>query len=85
MNSSLDVFVKNLTDKYYGLDPCHCLSSPGLIWDAMLRMTGIELELISDNDMHLFIQKGMRRGIFYIAQRHSKANNRYMQPYDNSI
>ena len=85
MNSSLGVFVKNLTDKYYGLDPCHYFSSPGLIWDAMLRMTGIELELISDNDMHLFIQKGMRRGIFYIAQRHSKANNRYMQLYDNSI
>ena len=68
MNSSLDVFVKNLTDKYYGLDPCHYFSSPGLIWDAMLRMTGIELELISDNDMHLFIQKGMRRGIFILLK-----------------
>ena len=70
--------------EYYGLDLCHYFSSPVLIWDVMLRMTEIELYLISDIDMYLFIQKGMRRGIFYIAQRNSKANNRYMQPYDNS-
>ena len=44
----------------------------------MLEMTGIELELISDNDMHLFIQKGMRGAISYIAKRHSKGNNRYI-------
>ena len=42
--------------KYYGLDPCHYLSSPGLSWDAMLKMTKVELEKISDADMHLFIE-----------------------------
>ena len=42
----------------------------------MLKMTGIELELISVIDMHLFIEKGMRGGISYIAKRHSKANNK---------
>ena len=47
-------------------------------------MTGIELELISDIDMHLFIEKGMRGGISYIAERHSKANNKYMKCYDSS-
>ena len=41
--------------------PCHYFSSPGLSWDAILKMTGIELELISDIDMHLFIEIGMRR------------------------
>ena len=47
-------------------------------------MTGIELESISDIDMHLFIKKGMRRGISYIAKRHSKAYNKYMKDYDNN-
>ena len=50
-----DVFEKfiNTCLNYYKLDPCHYLTSPGLSWDAMLKMTGIELELISDIDMHL--------------------------------
>ena len=63
---------------YYGLDPCHYFSSPGLSWNAMLKMTGIELELINDIDMHLIIEKGMRGGISYIAKRHSKVNNKYI-------
>ena len=68
--------------EYYELDPCHYFSSPGLSWDAMLKMTKIELKLIPDIDMYLFIEKGMREGIFYIAKRHSEANNYYMQSYD---
>ena len=61
----VDVFEKFIKAclNYYGLDPCHYFSSPGLSWDALLKMTGIELELISDIDMHLFIEKGMRGGI----------------------
>ena len=54
-------FIKHCLD-YYGLDSCHYFSSPGLSWDAMLKMTRTELELISDIDMHLFIEKGMRGG-----------------------
>ena len=53
--------------EYYGLDPCHYFSSPGLSWDVMLKITAIELELISNIDMYLFIEKGMRGGISYIA------------------
>ena len=63
-------------------DLCPYFSSPGLRWDAMLKMTGIELELISDFDIHLLIEKGMRGGISYIDKRHSKANNKYMQSHD---
>ena len=76
-----DVFEKSINTclDYYGLDPCHCFTSPGLSWDVMLKMTRIELELIPDIDMHLFIEKGMRAGIYYIAKRHSKANNKYMK------
>ena len=81
-----DVFEKfiNICLEYYGLDTCYYFSSPGLSWDAMLKMTEIELELISDISMHLFIEKGIRGGISYIAKRHSKANNKYMQSYDVS-
>ena len=50
----------------------------------MLKMTKIELELINDIDMYLFIGKGMREGISYIAKRYSRANNKYMKNYDNT-
>ena len=81
-----DVFEKfiNTCLEYCGLDPCHYFSSPGLSWDAMLKMTGIELELTSDIDMHLLIEKGMRGGISYVAKRHNKANNKYTKCCDSS-
>ena len=81
-----DVFEKfiNTCLNYYGLDPCHYFSSPGLAWDAMLKMARIELELISDIDMYLSIEIAMREGISYIAKRCSKANNKYMKDYDNT-
>ena len=81
-----DVFEKyvNTCLDYYGLDPCDYFSSPGLSWDAMLKMTKIELDLISDFDMHLFIAKGMRGGTCYIAKRYSKAINKYTECCDSS-
>ena len=79
-----DVFEKFIDTclKYYGLDPCHYFSSPGLSWDAMLKMTGVKLEKISDIDKYLFIEKGLRGGISYIAKRYAKANNKYMNDYN---
>ena len=81
-----DVFEKFISTclDYYGLDLSHYLSSSGLSWEAILKLTGIELELISDIDMDLFIEKGMRGSISYIAKRHSEANNKYMEGYDSS-
>ena len=61
--------------KCYGLDSCLYFSSPGLNLDAMLKTTDIKLEKISDIDKYLFIEKGLRGGISYIAKRFAKANN----------
>ena len=62
--------------EYYKLDPCHYFTSPGLSWDAMLKMTNIKLELMTDIDMFQFIEKDMRGGIhpFHIF---SKGNTHY--------
>ena len=70
--------------EYYHLDPCHYFTSPGLAWDAMLKMTKIQLELMTDVDMYLFIEKGLRGGISYIANRYGKANNKYMKDYNEN-
>ena len=64
------------------LDPAHYYTSPGLAWDAMLRMTGVELELLTDPDMHLFIEEGIRGGISMIGKKYSVANNPYVEGYD---
>ena len=79
-----DVFEKFISTslKYYNLDPCHYLSAPGLSWDATLKMTKVELEKISNADIHLFIEKEMRGGISYINKRYSKANNKYCLDYN---
>ena len=67
-----DIFEKFIGTclKCYGLDPCHYFSSPGLSWDAMLKMTGVKLEKISDIEKYLFFEKGLRGGISYIAKRY---------------
>ena len=79
-----DVFEKfiNTCLKYYKLDLCHYFSAPGLSWDAMLKMAGVKLGKISDIDQYLFIEKGTRGGISYVAKRYAKANNKYMCDYD---
>ena len=66
----------------YGLDPPHYVTYPGLSWDAMLKMTGINLDLITDIDQLLFIERGRRGGISYIAHRHARSNNKYMKNYN---
>ena len=70
---------------HYRLDPCHYFSAPGLSWDALLRMTKINLDLISDTDQQLFIEKGIRGGISTITHRHAEANNKYMKNYNPEV
>ena len=68
-----DVFEKfiGVSLDYYELDPCHYISSPGLSWDAMLKFTGVELEKITDINIHLFLEKGMRGGASYIFKTYN--------------
>ena len=79
-----DVFEKIISTclKYYGLDPCHYFSAPELSCDAMLKMTKVELEKISDPDKYMFFEQGMRGEVSYINKRYSKANNEYCKDYD---
>ena len=74
-------FRKVCQDKY-GLDPAHYYSAPGLSWDALLKKTGVELELLTDLDMHLFIERGMRGGISMASKRYAKANKPLVEGYD---
>ena len=79
-----DVFEKfrDLCLKNYGLDPAHYYTAPGLAWDAMLKMTKINLELLSDVDKLLMIEKGIRGGISIISNKYGKANNKYMKDFN---
>ena len=79
-----DVFenFRDLCLKNYGLDPVYYYTAPGLAWDACLKMTGINLELLSDVDKLLMIEKGIRGGISIISNRYGKANNKYMKDFN---
>ena len=68
--------------KHYKLDPAHYYTSPGLAWDACLKETGQQLELLCDYDMLMMFERGIRGGMTHIAKRYSEANNKYMKDYD---
>ena len=60
---------------HYVLDPAWYFNAPGLAWDAILKTTKVQLEILSDRDMLLMIERGIRAGIAKISHRHAKANN----------
>ncbi len=73
---------RKVCKKVYGLDALHYYTSPGLAWDAMLKYTGVELDLISDPDMYIMIESGIRGGISSIMKRYAKANHKYLSDHD---
>ena len=68
----------------YELNPDHFLSAPGLAWQVCFKKTGIELELLTDNEMLLLVQKWFRGGICHTIHRYVKANNKYMKNNDKN-
>ena len=70
--------------KVYELDPAHFLSAPGLAWQACLKKTEVELELLTDIDMLLMVEKQIRGGICHAIHRYAKTNNKYMKNYDKN-
>ena len=81
-----DVFnnFRDMCLKEYELDPAHFLSLPGLAWQACLKKTNIELELLTDYNMLLMVEEGIRGGICHSIHRCAKANNKYMKSYNNN-
>ena len=76
---------RKLCEKHYGLDPAHFFTVPGMAWDAMLKMTEVDLELLEDVDQLLMIEKGIRGGISNAFKRYAKANNKFMQSFDPEL
>ena len=71
--------------KYHQIDPCYCFSAPGLTWQCGLKYTNIELELLTDYEMLLMIEKGIRGGFSgVLGPRHVKAFNKHTPNYPQS-
>ena len=82
-----DVF-DNFRDRcinIYKLDPAHFLTAPGLAWQACLKKTKLKLELLTDNDMLMMVEKGIRGGMRNAIYRYATANNKYMKNYNKNI
>ena len=68
----------------YELDLAKVISVPGLAWQVALKKTKVKLDLLTDIDMLLMVEKGIRGGIFYSIYQYAKTNNKYMKDYDKT-
>ena len=81
-----DVFenFRGKCTEIYGLDPAHFLSAPGLAWQACVKKANVELELLTDPDMLLTFENGIRGGMCQATHRYAKANNKYLTNHDKN-
>ena len=80
--------IGNFRNKYIEiseLDPAHFLSSPVLAWKACLKKTGVKLEVVTDINILLMVEKRIRGAICHAIHRYAKANNKYMKSYNKDI
>ena len=81
-----DIFekFKNMCFEIYELDPAKFLSAPGSAWQAALKKTKVKLDLLTDIDMLLILEKCIKGGICHSIYRYAKANGKYMKDYDKN-
>lgn len=86
VNGLADVFenFRKTSLKYYKLDPCHYVGTPSFAWDAMLLNFNVQLEILKDSEMYLMLERGIRGGQSVIFKKYAKANNKYLDNYDEN-
>ena len=87
MHYCLRMYLKNLEKciEIYGLDPSYFYSAPRLSWQACLKKTDAKLQLLTDYQMLLMVDAGIRGGMCQSTHRYAKANNKYMKNYHKRI
>ena len=82
-----DVFenFRNMCLEVYELDPDRHLTAPGLAWQAVLKKTKVKLDLLTDIDMLLMVEQGIRGRMCHAIHQYMKANNKYIKDYDKNI
>ena len=82
-----DVFenFRKVCLKEYKLEPCYFVSAPGLAWTAMLKLTKVKLELLTDVDMLSMFEEGKRGGISQAIHKYATANNKYMKNFNKRV
>ena len=82
-----DVFenFRKTCQKIYQLHPTHFVSAPSLAWQACLKMTKVKLELLTDENMLLMVEEGIRGGICQAIHHYETANNKYMKSYNKNV
>ena len=76
--------LRKMSLEVYHLDPAKFLAAPGIPRQAALKKTKVKLELLTNIDMLLMVEKGIGRGICHIIHQYAKANNKYMKDYDEN-